>query len=212
MTCQPKIVIGFTSGAGHTEVLARAVADGAIERGARVALVRVDELADSDWATLDDADAIIFGSPTYMGTASAAFHAFAESTSRRWLEQRWRDKLAAGFTNSACKAGDKHSTLAYFATLAAQHQMNWINLGLHPGWHTTAESEDDLNRLGYFTGATAATCADLPVDAVHHADIATAAFLGGRVAEQAAIFLTGRAALADTHPEVTQEWKEPEHV
>ncbi|MGL5863361.1 MAG: NADPH-dependent FMN reductase, partial [Phycicoccus sp.] len=86
--------------------------------------------------------------------------------------------------------------LAYFATLAAQHQMNWVNLGLHPGWHTSTESENDLNRLGYFNGAAATTPADLPADAVHKADIATAEHLGAEVARHATVILLGRAALA----------------
>ena len=191
----PKVAVAFTSGREHTAVLADAVRDGATDAGADVVTVRVDCLDDPGWRALDSADAIVFGSPTYMGTASGAFHAFAESTSKRWADATWRDKLGAGFTNAACKAGDKHSTLAYFATLAAQHQMNWINLGLHPGWHTSVESENDLNRLGYFNGAAASTPADLPADRVHKADIATAEFLGKRVAEHTAIVLAGRAAL-----------------
>lgn len=195
MSTAPKIVIAYTSGREHTTALAHAVRDGATDRGTDVTMIRVDEITDAGWSALDDADAIIFGSPTYMGTASGAFHAFAESTSRRWMEAAWRDKLGAGFTNAACKAGDKHSTLGYFTTLAAQHQMNWINLGLHPGWHTSTESENDLNRLGYFNGAAATTPADLPADQVHKADIATAEFLGRRVADHTSIVLAGRVAL-----------------
>jgi NAD(P)H dehydrogenase (quinone) len=54
---------------------------------------------------------MIFGSPTYMGSASAAFKAFMEATSQRWMEQRWAMKLAAGFTNSGSQNGDKQNTL-----------------------------------------------------------------------------------------------------
>jgi len=104
--------------------------------------------------------------------------------------------LGAGFPTHPSKAGDKHSTTAYFATLAAQHQMNWINLGLLPGWHTSNESENDLNRLGYFNGAAASTPADLPPEGVSKADIATAEHLGGRVARHTAIVLAGREALS----------------
>jgi NAD(P)H dehydrogenase (quinone) len=191
----PKITIAYYSGFGHTEVLARAVETGAVKEGAEVTMVKVDAVGDDGWTALDTADAIVFGSPTYMGSASGAFHTFAESTSKRWAVKAWKDKLGAGFTNAACKAGDKHSTLGYFSTLAAQHQMNWINLGLHPGWHTSEETEDDLNRLGYFNGSAATTPADLPPDRVHPADIATAEHLGRRVAEHTAIVLAGRQAL-----------------
>ncbi|MET9099260.1 flavodoxin family protein [Streptomyces antibioticus] len=198
MSKKPSVVIAYYSGFGHTDVLARAVERGAVEAGADVALVSVDSITDEQWRLLDEADAIVFGSPTYMGSAAGKFHVFAESTSKRWASAAWRDKLGAGFTNAACKAGDKHSTLAYFATLAAQHQMNWVNLGLHPGWHTSAESENDLNRLGYFNGAAASTPADLPADGVSKADIATAEHLGERVARHTAVVLAGRAALGLT--------------
>ncbi|MEU3278361.1 flavodoxin family protein [Streptomyces antibioticus] len=198
MSEKPSVVIAYYSGFGHTDVLARAVQRGAVEAGAEVALVPVDSITDEQWRLLDEADAIVFGSPTYMGSAAGKFHVFAESTSKRWASAAWRDKLGAGFTNAACKAGDKHSTLAYFATLAAQHQMNWVNLGLHPGWHTSAESENDLNRLGYFNGAAASTPADLPADGVSKADIATAEHLGERVARHTAVVLAGRAALGLT--------------
>lgn len=194
-TFTPKVAIAYYSGFGHTDVLARAVADGATGAGAEVTTIRVDTISEQDWEALDNADAIIFGSPTYMGSAAGKFHVFAESTSKRWAVSAWRDKVGAGFTNAACKAGDKHSTLAYFATLGAQHQMNWVNLGLLPGWHKTTESENDLNRLGYFNGAAATTPADLPPDAVHKADIATAEHLGERVARHTAVVLAGRAAL-----------------
>ncbi|MEH0424289.1 flavodoxin family protein [Streptomyces sp. B21-083] len=198
MTEKPSVVIAYYSGFGHTDVLAQAVERGARSAGADVTLVRVDTITDEQWQLLDNADAIIFGSPTYMGSAAGKFHVFAETTSKRWASAAWRDKLGAGFTNAACKAGDKHSTLAYFATLAAQHQMNWINLGLHPGWHTSTESENDLNRLGYFNGAAASTPADLPPHEVSKADIATAEHLGERVAHHTAIVLAGRKALAIT--------------
>ncbi|MFF9209386.1 flavodoxin family protein [Streptomyces sp. NPDC014791] len=198
MPKKPSVVIAYYSGYGHTDVLAQAVERGATSAGADVTLIHVDTITDEQWTALDNADAIIFGSPTYMGTAAGKIHVFAESTSKRWATATWKDKLAAGFTNAACKAGDKHSTLAYFTTLAAQHQMNWINLGLHPGWHTSTESENDLNRLGYFNGAAASTPADLPPTDVSKADIATAEHLGERVTHHTTIVLAGREALGLT--------------
>lgn len=195
MPPRPNVAIAYHSGFGHTTILADAVKKGAEDAGAHVTVVSVDVITDDDWAALDGADAIIFGSPTYMGSASGAFHTFAQSTSKRWQQKTWKNKLGAGFTNAACKAGDKHQTLNYFNVLAAQHLMDWINLGLHPGWHLTSETEDDLNRLGYFNGAAATTPADAPVEAVHKADILTAEHLGRRVAKHTAIVLAGREAL-----------------
>ncbi|KAA6213746.1 flavodoxin family protein [Streptomyces albofaciens JCM 4342] len=192
----PAVAIAYHSGFGHTAVLAEAVRDGAAEAGATVHLVKVDEITEEQWELLDAADAIVFGSPTYMGTASGAFHVFAEATSKRWATRAWQDKLAAGFTNSGSKSGDKLHTLQFFTVLAAQHGMHWVNLGLLPGWNSTTASENDLNRLGIFLGAGAQTDSDRGPDGVHKADIATAEHLGRRVASQAAVYAAGRAAVA----------------
>ncbi|MDT3400680.1 flavodoxin family protein [Streptomyces sp. B1866] len=191
----PVVSVAYHSGFGHTAVLAEAVREGAAAAGATAHLVRVDEITDEQWSLLDASDAIIFGSPTYMGTASAAFHAFAEATSQRWATAAWQDKIAAGFTNSASKSGDKLHTLQFFTVLAAQHRMHWVGLALTPGWNASTASENDLNRLGFFLGAAAQTNKDEGPEAVHKADIATAQHLGRRVAEAAAIYAAGRAAL-----------------
>ncbi|MFF9770923.1 flavodoxin family protein [Streptomyces sp. NPDC053086] len=190
----PVVSIAYHSGYGHTAVLAEAVRAGAAEAGAEVHLIKVDEITDEQWETLDRSDAIVFGSPTYMGTASGAFHAFAEATSKRWFGQDWKDKLAAGFTNSGSKSGDKLHTLQFFQTLAAQHGMHWVNLGLLPGWNSTTASENDLNRLGFFAGAAAQTNTDQGPEGVHKADLATAEHLGHRVTETAKVFARGRVA------------------
>ncbi|MFE6160421.1 flavodoxin family protein [Streptomyces sp. NPDC056486] len=192
----PVVAIAYHSGYGHTAVVAEAVRAGAAEAGATVHLIKVDEITEAQWELLDAADAIVFGSPTYMGTASGAFHVFAEASSKRWFAKAWHDKLAAGFTNSGSKSGDKLHTLQFFQTLAAQHAMHWVSLGLTPGWNSTQGSEHDLNRLGFFSGAAAQTNADEGPEGVHKADIATAEHLGRRVTETARVFVTGRAAVA----------------
>ncbi|MGW2861352.1 flavodoxin family protein [Streptomyces sp. NPDC001205] len=192
----PVVSIAYHSGYGHTSVLAEAVRAGAAEAGATVHVIAVDAITEAEWELLDASDAVIFGSPTYMGTASGAFHQFAEATSKRWFTDAWRDKIAAGFTNSGSKSGDKGHTLQYFQTLAAQHGMHWVNLGLKPGWNASTASEHDLNRLGFSTGAAAQTHTDQGPEGVHKADIATAERLGRRVAETTRVFLAGRAALS----------------
>ncbi|MFF0272935.1 MULTISPECIES: flavodoxin family protein [unclassified Streptomyces] len=191
----PVVSIAYHSGFGHTAVLAEAVRAGAADTGATVHLIDVDGITDAQWELLDASDAIVFGSPTYMGTASGAFHRFAEETSKRWFTDAWLDKLAAGFTNSGSKSGDKLHTLQFFQTLAGQHGMTWVNLGLKPGWNTSDASENDLNRLGFFAGAGAQTHNDLGPEGVHKADVATAEHLGRRVALTARTFVAGRAAV-----------------
>ena len=179
------IAIAYHSGYGHTAQQARAVAAGvSTVIGAQATLHEVDQLEDDLWPALAAADAIIFGSPTYMGSATATFRRFAEASSKVWLDQGWRDKLAAGFTTSAGVNGDKLNTLVSFAVLAAQHGMHWVNLGLPPGWlYSGAGTVEDLNRLGGFLGAMAHAPSDAGADiAPPGADLRTAEHLGRRVA------------------------------
>lgn len=191
---RPAIAVAYHSGFGHTATLASAVADGARAAGADVRAVAVDAMTDADWASLDDADAIIFGTATYMGNVSAGFQAFAEKTGRRCITGAWRDKVAAGFTNSGAKSGDKLTALISLAVFAAQHHMHWVSLGLGPGWNSSASSEHDLNRLGFWLGAGAATDVDAGPEDVHPSDIRTCRHLGQRVATVSAELNAGRAA------------------
>lgn len=191
----PAIVVAYHSGFGHTATLAAAVVAGAGARGADVTALAVDALTEEHWAMLDGADAIVFGTATYMGNVSAGFQAFAERTGRRCQNGTWRDKVAAGFTNSGSKSGDKLNTLVSLAVFAAQHHMHWVNLGLGPGWNSSAGSEHDPNRLGFWLGAGAQTDVDADADAVHPSDLRTCEHLGGRVAVTTAQLLAGRAAV-----------------
>ena len=122
-----KIAVVFHSGYGHTAKQAEAVYAGAAAvPGATVDLLAINaegNLPDGAWETLTAADAIIMGSPTYMGGPSWQFKKFADASSKPWFGQAWKNKIAAGFTNSASLNGDKLSTLHYFFTLAMQHSM-----------------------------------------------------------------------------------------
>ena len=95
----PALAIAYHSGFGHTATLAGAVGTGARGGGADVTLIGVGEMTEQAWDVLDAADAIVFGSATYMGNVSSVFQAFAEQTGRRCMNGTWRDKVAAGFTN-----------------------------------------------------------------------------------------------------------------
>ena len=194
-----RVAIVYHSGYGHTARQAAAVAAGAAAvPGVQADLRSVATLDDGLWQTLDAADAIIFGSPTYMGSQSATFQAFAEASAKVWSTLGWKNKLAAGFTNSSGVNGDKLNTLISFAVLAAQHGMHWVNLGLPPGWLFSASgSPEDLNRLGGFLGAIAQSPSDAtPEVAPSEADLRTAGYLGRRVAEVAVQLARGRHAQA----------------
>ncbi|MGY2262099.1 flavodoxin family protein [Pseudomonas sp. SDO55104_S430] len=181
------VVVVYHSGYGHTRVMAEAVAQG-VERhpGSQCRLVSVDDVSDH-WDLLHRADAIIFGAPTYMGSASAAFKGFMEATAAFYLAQPWRDKLAAGFTNSGCLCGDKLNTLLQLAVFAAQHSMIWVGLDLLPARSGIGVFDGQLNRLGSSLGAMAQSNVEQsPEQAPPAEDRCTAAHLGERVARLAA--------------------------
>ncbi|KQV15516.1 MULTISPECIES: flavodoxin family protein [unclassified Kitasatospora] len=193
------VAIAFHSGYGHTARQAEAVAAGVESLpGARASLLDLSRLDDRLWSELAAADAIVLGSPTYMGSPSAVFQAFAEASGKVWAEQGWSGKLAAGFTTSAGVNGDKLNTLTSMAVFAAQHGMNWVSLGLPPAWlYSSTGTPEDLNRLGGFLGAMAQAPSDLgPEEHPGKADLATAEHLGRRVAETAARYAAGTRALA----------------
>jgi NAD(P)H dehydrogenase (quinone) len=178
-----RVAVVYHSGYGHTKVLAEAVARGAQSvPGTDVALIPVAE-AEARAAEIDAADAIIFGAPTYMGSVSAPFKAFMDASSGTWFKQGWKNKIAAGFTNSASQSGDKLNSLMQLAIFAMQHGMVWVGLDLLPGNNSSKGSVEDLNRLGSFLGAMAQSNSDVPPDqAPIESDRRTAEHLGRRVA------------------------------
>ena len=179
-----KIAIVFHSGYGHTKRMAEAVAEGA--KGELVAIDAEGNLTDPQWATLGAADAIVFGSPTYMGSVSWQFKKFADASSKPWFTQAWKDKIVAGFTNSASMNGDKLSTLHYMFTLSQQHSMIWVGTGLMPS-NSKAAQRNDINYVASFSGAMAQSPSDSSPDEMLPGDLETARLFGMRVAE-----VTGR--------------------
>ncbi len=155
------IAIVYFSGSGHTHLLAEAVAKGATSVGAETKLLRItgEQIVNGRWqdesimAALSQADAIVFGTPTYMGGVAAQFKAFIDAASSAWFAQQWKDKIAAGFTHSSSLSGDKQGTLLYLAINAAQHGMVWVGVGDLPS-HYVGKT-DGVNRLGSFLGVMA---------------------------------------------------------
>jgi multimeric flavodoxin WrbA len=195
---QIRVAIAYHSGYGHTACQAEAVARGVRSAlNTLVDLLDVTEPSDDLWASLRAADAIIFGAPTYMGGPSGVFKSFADASSAVWYEDGWKDKIAAGFTTSGHMHGDKLNTLVYFAILAAQHGMHWVNLGMKGGWDTSEGSAEDLNRIGAWLGAMAQANKDQgPGLAPPASDLRTAEALGRRVADVTRQLLSGRDAMA----------------
>ena len=179
------IAVVFHSGYGHTLRMAQSVAEGA---GADLVAIDAEgNLSDAGWATLNAADAIIMGSPTYMGSVSWQFKKFADASSKPWFSQAWKNKVFAGFTNSATMNGDKLSTLHYLFTLAMQHGGIWVGTGIMPS-NSKAAQRNDINFVGSFSGAMAQSPSDASPNEMLPGDLETARLFGQRVAEVAARF------------------------
>jgi NAD(P)H dehydrogenase (quinone) len=186
------VAIVYQSGGGHTQVLAEAISRGvAACEGAEATLIRIvpEHVVNGQWNApavmdqLEKCDAIVFGCATYMGSVSSIFKAFLERAFEPWLEQKWKDKIAAGFTNSASQNGDKLSTLIQLSIFAAQMGMLWVGVGDHPGNNWSGGSVDDVNRLGSWLGAMGQSNGDQGIDvAPSQGDRLTAERLGRRVA------------------------------
>jgi multimeric flavodoxin WrbA len=171
-----KSVVIYHSGYGHTQRIAQSVAE-----GANAQLIAIDadgNITESDWAALDSADAILMGSPTYMGSVSWQFKKFADASSKQWMSGAWKDKVAGGFTISANLSGDKLSTLQYFITLSMQLGMVWVGQAI--------PNDGNLNRLGSSSGLMTQVGPTSPAADIPKGDLDTAKAYGARVAQMAA--------------------------
>jgi len=175
-----QIAIVFHSGFGHTRVVAERVKAGAESvPGTQASLIPVEEV-EAHWADLEAADAIVFGSPTYMGSVSGPFKTFMDASSKPWYERKWQDKLAAGFTISGSPSGDKLNTLQTLMIFAMQHGMVWVGLADLP------QNEEGTNRLGSFSGVMAQAGQVAPEVEPNEADRKSAERLGQRIATASA--------------------------
>jgi NAD(P)H dehydrogenase (quinone) len=185
------VAVIYFSGSGHTHLMAEAIAAGAKQvPDTTVELLRItgDQITQGRWQDdemmqkLNQADAIIFGSPTYMGGVAAQFKAFADAASSVWFTQGWKDKVAGGFTHSGSPSGDKQGTLLYLMINAMQQCMVWVGSA---DANNYSDAPDALNRLGSYAGVMGQSNPDMsgkPPE-VHQGDLLTSQNYGKRIAE-----------------------------
>jgi NAD(P)H dehydrogenase (quinone) len=184
------VAVVYFSGSGHTHLMAEAIAEGASKVTESVQLFRIvgEQITNGRWKDdqvleqLAQADAIVFGSPTYMGGIAAQFKAFIDAASSAWFVQQWKDKIAGGFTHSGSLSGDKQGTLLYLSINAAQHSMIWVGAGDMPSG--SADQGNDVNRLGSFLGVMGQSTLDMSgaPAAIEPGDRLTAVNYGQRIA------------------------------
>jgi NAD(P)H dehydrogenase (quinone) len=123
-----KVLVLYYSAYGHIERMAQAVAEGARETGAEVAVKRVPELVPDEVARkagykldqaapiatpaeLADYDAIIFGSGTRFGVVTSQLRNFLDQTGPLWMTGALIGKVGSAFTSSATQHGGQESTI-----------------------------------------------------------------------------------------------------
>lgn len=193
------IAIVYHSTYGHTKLQAEAVFRGVQSVYSIQARIYTTEEAAIFLDELDDADAIIFGCPTYMGNISAGMKVFIEAAAKKWFTHSWKNKIAGAFTNSSSFSGDKLNTLLGLVINAMQHGMIFVGLGTMPSANKLEElnknsgpGPDAHNRVGSFIGPMASSFQVNTQEAPCHGDIETAEIYGRRVAEITRQFIHGK--------------------
>ena len=187
-------VVYYSNFKGATEKLAEAIVRGAgTVEGTDVQMLSVEEI-DSNWQRLHESDAIVFGTPTYIGSVAARFKEFIEKLAGEvWLKRMWLNKIAAGFTVSAGRSGDKLACLQQLVISASQMGMIWVPMRITGGNYSSQGSEEDLNRMAGYLGVMAQANIDEDTDrAPPPSDMRTAELHGAHIANVARQYASGR--------------------
>ncbi|WP_292759698.1 NAD(P)H:quinone oxidoreductase [Methylophaga sp. UBA2689] len=136
-----KILVLYYSMYGHTETMAKAVAEGARSvEGTEVTLKRVPEIIPEEKARdagvkldqsapvastdeLADYDAIIFGTPTRFGNMCAQMRNFLDQTGGLWANGKLIGKVGSVFTSTGTQHGGQETTITSFHTTLLHHGM-----------------------------------------------------------------------------------------
>ena len=194
-----KVAVIYYSATGSVYKLAQAIEEGAKEAGAEVRFRKVHELAPEEaiksnqgWsdhalmtedvpeAELDDlewADAYIFGTPTRFGNVSAQLKQFIDTAGGLWFEGKLADKVVSGFTSASNPHGGQESTLLSLYNVFA----HWGAILVTPGYTDPVLFESGGNPYG-------ASSTNEP----NEQELASARYLGRRVAEKAALLAGSR--------------------
>lgn len=182
------IAVVYHSAYGHTEFIARKVAEGAASQSlATVSLLKAEDLI-ATLEALSQYDGLILGSPTYLGGVSAPFKTLMDRTGGLWRQQKLKGKLTAGFTVSSLPSGDKQSTLQSMLVFCMQHGMIWVGNPVMPEQHSGVPYEEAANRLGSWTGLMAQAGHGAAADAFPPGDTRGAILFGRNFAQTLARF------------------------
>ena len=194
-----KVLVLYYSSYGHTEAMAKAVAEGAASiEGTQVETKRVPELVpddvaeksgfkrdqDAPIATVDelpDYDAIIFGTPTRFGNMTAQMRNFLDQTGPLWTQNALVGKVGSVFTSTATQHGGQETTITSFHLTLLHHGM--VIVGLPYTFAGNSEMEEISGGTPY--GASTLANSDGSRQPSNN-ELAGARFQGRHVAEIAA--------------------------
>jgi NAD(P)H dehydrogenase (quinone) len=119
-----KVLIAYSSETGNTEKMARAAAEGVGQAKAEAVLRRVTEVTKQD---LEQADAIMLGSPVHMGDVSAemrsALVAWSGGDYGFWRSRALQNKVGAVFATGGAPSNGKEFTMMSMALGLLQYGM-----------------------------------------------------------------------------------------
>lgn len=171
-----KIYVVYDSESGHTEALARSIAEGAAGHPeAEVLLRHVNEAQISE---LEDVDAIIWGCPGHFGTISSGLKSWIDKLGYMWAKGELIGKVGAAFCTTATVHGGIEMTLWNLITPMLHNGM--IIVGL-----PSNVPENVLYGSYYGVGITCPVEAskDAPPNLPTESDLALGRALGKRVAD-----------------------------
>lgn len=190
-----RILTLYYSSYGHTEKMARAIAEGVREiNDAEVVVKRVPETMPEDAAKnagikleqeapvadpeeLAEYDAVIFGTPTRFGNMAGQMRNFLDQTGQLWMDGSLVGKVASVFTSSNTQHGGQESTiLTFHPTL--------LHLGMViVGLPYTAEGQTTMEEISGGSPYGASTVAGADDERPSKNEIELARFQGRHVAQ-----------------------------
>ena len=194
----PKVLVLYHSAYGHIERMAEAMAEGAREAGADVAIRRVPETVPEEIARashfkldqpaqvatvaeLPEYDAIIVGGGTRYGRMSSQLGSFLDQTGGLWMRGALNGKVGAAFTSTASQHGGQETTL--FSIITNLLHLGLIVVGLPYSFQGQMRLDEITGGSPY--GATTIAAGDGSRQP-SESELAGARFQGKHVAEVAA--------------------------
>jgi NAD(P)H dehydrogenase (quinone) len=204
------VLVLYYSSYGHIEAMATAIAEGAREAGATVAIKRVPEIVpeavaiDAGYkldqgapiatiAELPEYDAIIIGTPTRFGNMTAQMKNFLDQAGGLWFEDALVGRIGSVFTSTGSQHGGQETTIT--ATHSVLLHLGMVIVGLPYSFKGQTRMDEITGGSPY--GATTLADDGKGGDRQPSAnELDGARYQGRHVAQLAAALVAGKALIA----------------